>query len=82
MGPFFGLAGGYGQEGVREHGEGDVSMPGFVFADLVLVESDFVLGCPEDFLDGPAGAGHVDQFTESGAARVEAVVVGKFTVVD
>jgi hypothetical protein len=35
--------GGDGQEGVGEHGQGDVPVPAVVAADLILVETDFVL---------------------------------------
>ena len=41
--PFFRFVGGDGQEGVGEHREGDVAVPGVVFADLVFVETDLVL---------------------------------------
>jgi len=79
--PFLAVCGD-GQKGVGEHREGDVSIPGVVFADLVLVEPDLVLSGAETFLDGPAGAGYVHEFTESGMTRVVTMVVGKFTVVD
>ena len=65
-----------------EHGEGDMSVPGVPGADLVVVETDFVLGRSETFLDGPACPGHVHEFTESGVVGVVAVVEGEFTVVD
>jgi len=46
-GPFFGLVGGDGEEGVGEHGEGDVSVPGVPGADLVVVEANLVLADPK-----------------------------------
>lgn len=55
--------GGDGQEGVGEHREGDVSVPGVVPADLVLVQADLALGGLEGLLDGPAGPGDADEFT-------------------
>ena len=65
-----------------EHGEGDMSVPGVVFADLVFVESGLVLAGAEAFFDGPAGAGDGDEFTESGVVGVVAVVEREFAVVD
>ena len=80
--PFFGFVRGDGEEGVGEHGEGDMSVPGVPGADLVVVETDFVLAGSEAFLDGPACPGHVHEFTESCVIGVVAVVEGEFTVVD
>ena len=59
-----------------------MSMPGVPGADLVVVESDFVLGGSETFFDGPARPGHADEDSEAGAVWVVAVVEGEFTVVD
>ena len=42
--PFFGFVCGDGEKCVCEHGEGDMSMPGVPGADLIVVESGFVLG--------------------------------------
>ena len=36
--PFFGFMSGNGEEGVGEHGQGDVSVPGVPGADLVVVQ--------------------------------------------
>ena len=58
------------------------SVPGSQVRDLVVVETDFVLGRSETFLDGPACPGHADEFTESCVVGVVAVVEGEFTVVD
>src|SRR6478735_3271274 len=80
--PFSGFVCGDGQEGVGEHGQGDVPVPGVVFADLVFVEPDLVLTGAEAFLDWPAGAGHGDQITESCVFGVVAFVVGEFAGVD
>ena len=80
--PFFGGVCGDGEEGVGEHGEGDMSVPGVPGADLVIIESEFVLAGSEAFLDGPACAGHADEFSESGMVGVIAAVERKFTVVD
>ena len=49
--------GGDGEEGGGEHGQGDVAVPGVVFADLVVVQSGLVFGELEGFLHGPAGSG-------------------------
>src|SRR2546430_15267104 len=59
-----------------------MSVPGVPGADLVVVESDFVLAGSETFFDGPPRSGHVDEFSESGVMRVVAVVEGQFTVID
>ena len=60
---------GDGEEGVREHGEGHMSVPAVVAADLVVIEADFSLACLESFLDGPAGSGHCDQGGQGGPDR-------------
>jgi hypothetical protein len=73
---------GDGEEGVGEHGEGDMSMPGVPGADLVVVESDFVFAGSETFFDGPARPGHVDEFSDACVVWVVAVVESEFTVVD
>jgi hypothetical protein len=46
-------AGGDGEEGVREHGQGDVPVPGAVLADLVMVQAGLVLGFAEAVLNRP-----------------------------
>lgn len=43
-----------------EHGQGDVPVPGVVFADLVVVEASLVLGGLEAFLDRPPDTGRGD----------------------
>ena len=58
------------------------SVPGSQVRDLVVVETDFVLGRSETFLDGPACPGHADEFTESCTVRVVAVVESEFTIID
>ena len=60
MRPLPGLWGGRrrdAQVGVRQHGEGDVPVPGVVAADLILVKAGLVLGGLVALLDGPAGPG-------------------------
>ena len=47
---------------MSQHGEGDVSIPGVVAADLVLVEANLAFGGLESLLDGPAGTCDADQF--------------------
>lgn len=56
------VVGGDGQERGGEYGQGDVAVPGVVFADLVVVQTGFVLGELEGFFHRPAGAGDPDQF--------------------
>jgi hypothetical protein len=80
--PLFGFVRGDGEEGVGEHAEGDMSVPCAPGADLVVVESDFVFAGSEAFFDGPARAGHVDEFSEVGVVGVVAVVESEFTVID
>jgi hypothetical protein len=41
------------EECVREHGEGDMPVPGVVEPDLVLVEADFTFPCFEAFFSRP-----------------------------
>ena len=65
-----------------EHGEGDMSVPGVPGADLVVVESDFVLAGSEAFFDGPACSGHADELSGSCVVWVVAVVEREFTVGD
>jgi len=46
-------AGGDGKEGVGEHGQGDVPVPGAVLADLVVVQPGLVLRLAEAVLNRP-----------------------------
>ena len=62
---------------MREHGEGDVPVPGVVAADLVVVQAGLVLGSLEAFLDGPARAGHADELLVGGPVRGAAQIVGQ-----
>ena len=57
-------------------------VPGVPGADLVVVESDFVLPGSEAFLDWPACPGDEDHVAEAGAGRIVAMVESEFTVVD
>ena len=47
---------GDGEEGVREHGQGGMPVPGAVAADLVVVQACLVLGLSEAVLYSPACA--------------------------
>src|ERR1700704_718205 len=71
--PFFGFVCGDGEEGVGEHGEGDMSVPGVPRAYLIVVESGFILAGSKTFFDGPACPGHVDEFSEACVGRVVAM---------
>ena len=53
--PFSGVGAGDGEECVGEHGQGDVSVPAVVAADLVVVQADLALRGLEGLLDRPAG---------------------------
>ena len=80
--PFFSGMCGDGEEGVGEHGQGDMSVPGVPGTNLVVVESDFVLGGSEALFDGPARSGDVDKLCESGVVWVVAVVERELAAVD
>jgi hypothetical protein len=67
---------------VGEHGEGDMSVPGVPGADLVVVESDFILAGSEALFDRPARSGYVDELCESCVVWVVAVVERELTVVE
>jgi hypothetical protein len=56
------IAGGGGEERRREHGQGDVPVPGVVGADLVVIQSGLVLRELERFLDTPSRSAKPDQF--------------------
>jgi hypothetical protein len=43
-----------GEEGVREHGQGDPAGPGGVTADLVLVQAGQALSGLDELLDSPS----------------------------
>jgi hypothetical protein len=70
---------GGGQERHGQHGQGDVPVPGGVEPDLIVVQSNFVLGGLEAFLDRPAGPGHPDQIRQDdgsgGVTQVERKLV-------
>ncbi len=69
--------GGDGEERGGEHGQGDVAVPGVVFADLVVVQAGLVLGELECFLHGPAGSGDPDQFDQRDWGTAVDDVVGQ-----
>src|SRR4051794_7698538 len=54
-----------GEDGVGEHREGGVAMPGVPGPDLVLVEADLALAGLEALLDAPAGSGDADEGVEA-----------------
>ena len=60
MGP--GGVRGDGEERVREHGQGNVPVPGAVAADLVVVKADLVLGLSEA---DPRGKCRMKRFSKS-----------------
>lgn len=70
--------GGDGEERRGEHGQGDVPVPGLVFADLVVVQAGLVFGEREGFLHAPAGSGDADQFDQGDWGEAVADVVGQF----
>jgi hypothetical protein len=52
-----------GEEGHREHREGDVAIPAMPRADLVFVQPGLLLGRLEAALDGPSLTGGDGNFT-------------------
>ena len=70
------------EKGLGEHGQGDMSIPGVVEPNLVVVEPDVSFPGVETFLDWPAGTGDPDQFARGFVAGVVAMVEGEFGVVD
>ena len=53
---------------MREHGQGDVPVPGAVLADLVVVQAGLVLGLGEAVLDSPPGARYGDELGQGDRA--------------
>jgi hypothetical protein len=64
-----GGAGGDGQEGVGEHRQGDVAVPGAVLADLVVVQAGLILGLGETVLDSPSGPGDGSELGQGSRPR-------------
>jgi len=60
---------GDGEEGVREHGQGGVPVPGVVPADLIVVQAGLVLGLSEAVLHSPARPGDSGKLGESDRPR-------------
>ena len=71
---------GDGEERVREHGQGDVPVPGAVAADLVVVQAGLVLGLGEAVLDSPARARYRGELGEGDRPRRVAAVEGQLKV--
>jgi hypothetical protein len=74
--PFFRGVSGDDEEGRGGHGQGDVPIPCFVSADLVMVEPGFVFGGLEAFLDGPSASGYAHQLGQVGVGWSVTKVVG------
>ena len=51
-----------------QQGQSDVPVPARPAADLVVVQTDLVLGLLEAVLDRPAGPGHPDQADQGGVS--------------
>ena len=66
-----------GEERGCEHGQGDVSVPGVVLADLVVVQAGLVLGELEGFLDAPTTSGDADELGHGHWLTAVADVVGQ-----
>jgi hypothetical protein len=66
----------HSQEGMDEEGQRDEAVPRVLFADLVLIQSDLVLGRLEGDLDRPASLDHSHQLLQRVAARGEDGIAG------
>ena len=64
-----GGTGGDSQERVREHGQGDVPVPGAVPADLIVIQACLVVRLAGTVLDAPPGPGYRDQPGQRDRAR-------------
>lgn len=62
---------------MREYGQGDVSVPARIAADLVLVQAALALGGLEAGLDRPPCAGDAHEFLDVGAFGRVGQVVGE-----
>jgi hypothetical protein len=71
-------AGGDGEDGGAEHGQGDPPVPGVLAAHLVLIQAGQALAGLEVLLDRPAKPGDLDQGGERDPLRGVAVVEGQF----
>ena len=70
------------EQGVGEHDEGGVAVPGGPLADLVLVEADLAFAGLEALLDAPSGAGHPHERGQRDGLGRPAAVEGQFPVGD
>lgn len=70
------------EEGVGEHGYGDMSIPGRIEADLVIAEPDVALTSLKALLDGPPRSRDANEFAGGFTAGVVTVVEGELAVVD
>ena len=58
-----------GQQRIRPHGQGDMPIPPRPTPHLVLIQAHFAFGGFKAALNGPAGAGHLHGFCQSGRLR-------------
>jgi hypothetical protein len=70
-----------GEDGVRQHDQGGVPVPGVPLADPVLVEPEGHVGLEADLL-APAGSGHLDEGAQGYRSRRPAAVEGQFSVTE
>jgi hypothetical protein len=70
-----------GEQGVGEHGQGDVGVPGVVAAGLVVVQAGFAFGLLKAALDRTASTRDRDELGQGGGLGPVADVVGERTVV-
>src|SRR5215208_672940 len=67
------LGAGDGQERVRQQRQGDMPIPAWPAADLIVVQADLAFGALEALLDRPADPGHADQPDQGRASRAKQV---------
>ena len=68
---------GDGEERRGEHGQGDVSVPGVVASNLVVIKTGLVLGELERLFHAPPGSGDADQLGDRHGPAEVADVVGQ-----
>ena len=68
--------------GEGQHDEGDVAMPAVPGSGLVMVETEFVLGCLEAVLDRPTMTFNAHQRLDRGSCRTPCAEVGEVAISD
>src|SRR5450756_2735585 len=66
---------------MRQESQGDVAIPAVPTTNLVLVQSDLILGQLEGFLDHPTHSGYPNHLGEARLPWSEHIVVGYFRLI-